>query len=145
MAAGAAGHAMVVGQAVIAAGIGCKSGAQASDIEAAIRAALASGRIEADALDVIATIDAKAGEPGIHAAAKTFGVSLIVVPHLELVAANDRVETHSARVTELTGVGSVAEAAALAAAGSASTLIVPRIVTGAATCALAASAPEPAS
>jgi cobalt-precorrin 5A hydrolase len=40
------------------------------------------------------------------------------------------------------GVGSVAEAAALAAAGSASKLIVPRIVVGTATCALAASLPE---
>jgi cobalt-precorrin 5A hydrolase len=132
---------MVVGQTVIAAGIGCKRGAPAADIETAIRAALAIGRIEADALDVIATIKAKASEPGLHAAAKTFGVSLIVVPQPELVAANDRVETPSPRVTELTGVGSVAEAAALAAAGPASTLMVPRIVAGAATCALAVSAP----
>jgi cobalt-precorrin 5A hydrolase len=141
MAAGAAGHAMVVGQTVIAAGIGCKSGAPAADVEAAIRAALAAGGIEADALDVIASIEAKAAESALHAAAKTFGVALIVVPQHELVAVNGRVETYSARVTELTGVGSVAEAAALAAAGPASTLMVPRIVAGAATCALAVSAP----
>ena len=38
MAAGDASHAMDLGQAMIAAGIGCKRGAPASDIEAAIRA-----------------------------------------------------------------------------------------------------------
>jgi cobalt-precorrin 5A hydrolase len=145
MAAGAAGDPMVVGQAVIAAGIGCKSGAPASDIEAAIRAALARAQIDAAALDVIATIEAKGGETGIHAAAATFGISLIVVPQHEVVTANGRVETHSARVTAFAGVGSVAEAAALAAAGPTSTLLVPRLVLGAATCALAGSARESAS
>jgi cobalt-precorrin 5A hydrolase len=129
---------------MIAAGIGCKRGAPASDIEAAIRAALASARIEADALDVIATIEAKSAEAGIRTAAEKFGVTLIVVPELELAAANGRVETHSQRVAALAGVGSVAEAAALAAAGPASKLIVPRRIVGAATCALAVSPPEPA-
>ena len=37
---------------MIAAGIGCRRGAPAPDIEAAIRAALAHARIGADALDV---------------------------------------------------------------------------------------------
>jgi cobalt-precorrin 5A hydrolase len=135
---------MVLGQAMIAAGIGCKRGAPASDIEGAIRAALACARIDADALDVIATMQAKMSEPSIRAAAEKFGVTLIAVPELELAAANGRVETHSERVTSLAGVGSVAEAAALAAAGPASTLIVPRRIVGAATCALAASPSEPA-
>lgn len=129
---------------MIAAGIGCKRGATASDIEAAIHAALASARIEADALDVIATIEAKSAEAGIRTAAAKLGVTLMVVPELELFAANGRVETHSERVAVLSGVGSVAEAAALAAAGPASTLIVPRLIVGAAACALAATPPEPA-
>jgi cobalt-precorrin 5A hydrolase len=129
---------------MIAAGIGCKRGATASDIEAAVHAALASARIEADALDVIATIEAKSAEAGIRTAAAKLGVTLMVVPELELFAANGRVETHSERVAVLSGVGSVAEAAALAAAGPASTLIVPRLIVGAATCALAATPPEPA-
>jgi cobalt-precorrin 5A hydrolase len=127
---------------MIAAGIGCKRGAPASDIEAAIRAALARAQIGVEALDVIATIGAKSGEPGIRAAAQKFGVSFIVVAGPELAAAGGRVETHSERAAAFAGVGSVAEAAALAAAGHASKLIVPRVVGGAATCALAASAPE---
>jgi cobalt-precorrin 5A hydrolase len=129
---------------MIAAGIGCKRGAPASDIEAAIRAALARARIGADALDIIATIEAKRAEAGIRAAAETLRVSLIIVPELELAAAGDRIETHSERVAAFAGVGSVAEAAALAAAGPAGKLIVPRVIVGAATCALAASAPETA-
>ncbi len=127
---------------MIAAGIGCKRGAPASDIEAAIRAALVRANIGADALDVIATIEAKSGEVGIRTAAERLGLSLIIVPELELAAAGDRIETRSERVMALVGVGSVAEAAALAAAGPAGSLIVPRLVLGAATCALAASAPE---
>jgi cobalt-precorrin 5A hydrolase len=130
-------------QAMIAAGIGCKRGAPASDIEAAIRTALARAQIGADGLDAIATMQAKSSEPGIRAVAETFGAAFIVVPELELTAANGRVETHSERVAALAGVGSVAEAAALAAAGPASKLIVPRLIVGAATCALAAS-PESA-
>jgi cobalt-precorrin 5A hydrolase len=133
---------MDLGQTMIAAGIGCRRGAPASDIEAAIHAALMRARINADALDVIATIDAKSAEAGIRAVAEKLGAALIVVPACELAAANTRVETHSERVSALIGVGSVAEAAALAAAGSASKLIVPRIIVGAATCALAASPPE---
>ena len=130
---------------MIAAGIGCRSDAPASDIETAIRTALAHAHLDADALDVIATIAAKENETGIRGASTAFGVSLIVVPERELLAANARVETHSARVTAFAVVGSVAEAAALAAAGPRSTLIVPRLTVGAATCALAAAPRESAS
>jgi cobalt-precorrin 5A hydrolase len=129
---------------VIAAGIGCRRGTPASDIEAAIRTALTRAHIDTNALDVIATIAAKESETGIHAAAQAFGVSLTIVPERELVAANDRVETHSVRVAAFSGVGSVAEAAALAAAGPGSTLIASRLTVGAATCALAAAPPESA-
>ena len=125
---------------MIAAGVGCRRGASAPDIEAAVRAALARANIAADALDVIATIEAKRTEPGILAAAETFGVSVVIVPEHELALAGDRVETHSDRVLTLTGVGSVAEAAALAAAGPSARLIAPRLAIGAATCAIAASA-----
>jgi cobalt-precorrin 5A hydrolase len=136
---------MALDESMIAAGIGCRRGASAPDIEAAIRAALARANIAADALEVIATIAAKSQEPGIAAAAKKLGVAVVIVPQAELAAAGDRVETHSARVLALAGVGSVAEAAALAAAGPSAKLISPRVAAGSATCALAASAPGAAS
>ena len=90
---------------MIAAGIGCKRGAPASDIEAAILAALTRAQIGADALDVVATIEGKSAEVGIRVAAEKFGVSVVVVPELELAATSDRVETHSGRVSALVGVG----------------------------------------
>jgi cobalt-precorrin 5A hydrolase len=128
---------------MIVAGVGCRRGAPAPDIEAAVRAALARANIAAGALDVIATIGTKRDEAGIQAAAEKLGVSVVVVADADLKTAIDRGETRSERVLALTGVPSVAETAALAAAGPASHLISPRLVVGAATCALAASAQLP--
>jgi len=124
---------------MIVAGVGCRRGAPASDVEAAIRAALVRAHISADALDAVATIAAKSAEAGIKIAARTFGVALIEVSESAIKAASDRTATRSARVLALMGVPAVAEAAALAAAGPAACLIGPRLVMGAATCALAAS------
>jgi cobalt-precorrin 5A hydrolase len=128
---------------VIVAGIGCRRGAPAPEIEAAIRAALAQAGVASSALDAIATSTAKQSEAGIGAAAANFGVDVVLVSDAELKAAGDRTATKSERVLTLTGVPSVAEAAALAAAGRSARLISPRLVVGSATCALATS--EPAS
>ena len=128
---------------MIVAGVGCRRRAPALDIEAAIRAALERAGIAAQALDCIATTAAKTGEAGIEAAAAKLGVAVVLVPDAELLAAGDRTETKSERVLALTGVPSVAEAAALAAAGPSARLISPRLVIGTATCALAASDATP--
>jgi cobalt-precorrin 5A hydrolase len=134
---------MGLDQAMMVAGVGCRRGASARDIEAAIRAALARAGVDADALEAIATITAKRDEAGIAAAATALGVNVIVVPETALQAASQRTATHSERVLASMGVPSVAEAAALAAAGPAARLLAPRLVVGAATCALAASGPPP--
>jgi cobalt-precorrin 5A hydrolase len=134
---------MGLDQAMIVAGVGCRRGAPAPDIEAAIRAALERAGVDAHALDCIATITAKENEAGIAAAAAKLGVTLVLVPDTELQAAGERTETRSDRVLALAGVPSVAEAAALAAAGPAARLLGPRLVIGAATCALAASGAAP--
>ena len=128
---------------MIVAGVGCRRGAAAPDVEAAIRAALARAGIASDALDAIATIAAKQSEAGIEVAAAKLGVTVVVVSEAELNAAADRTETRSERVLALVGVPSVAEAAALAAAGPSARLIGPRLVIGTATCALAASGDAP--
>ena len=128
---------------MIVAGVGCRRGTSAPDIEAAIRAALLQAGLAANALTAIATTAAKHDEAGIDAAAANLGVNVVLVAEAELKAAGSRAETKSERVLALTGVPSVAEAAALAAAGPLARLISPRLVLGAATCALAAS--EPAS
>jgi cobalt-precorrin 5A hydrolase len=124
---------------MIVAGVGCRRGTPAPDIEAAIRAALVQAGVAEDALTAIATMASKHDEAGIEAAAANLGVNVVLVAEAELAAAGERSETKSARVLALAGVPSVAEAAALAAAGPLARLIGPRLVLGPATCALAAS------
>jgi cobalt-precorrin 5A hydrolase len=131
---------MELDQAMIVAGIGCRRGASAADIEAVIAAALDRAGQPATALGAIATSAAKGDEAGIAAAAAARGVPLRLVGERDLAAAGAHAVTRSARVLALTGVPSVAEAAALAAAGSpnaTATLVLARIALGPATCALA--------
>jgi cobalt-precorrin 5A hydrolase len=134
---------MAMGEAMIVAGVGCRRGTSAAAIEAVIASALARAGLASDMLDAIAAPAAKKDEPGIVAAASTLGVALVLVAQPDLETAGSRVETHSKRVKSLMGVGSVAEAAALAAGGPAARLVVPRIAIGPATCALARSGAAP--
>lgn len=122
---------------MIVAGIGCRKGASAHDIGAVIADALTRAGFAADALDLIAAPEFKRGEHGVAAAAAALGVPLVLIAKADLEAAGARAETHSRRVLALTGVASIAEAAALAAGGPAARLVLPRVVVGPATCALA--------
>jgi cobalt-precorrin 5A hydrolase len=122
---------------MIVAGVGCRKGAAAAEIAAAINMALARAGLAAGAIAMVATSAAKATEAGIEAAASTLGVPLVPVPQCDLEAAGRRAQTRSQRVVALTGVPSLAEAAALAAAGPAARLLAARVAVGAATCALA--------
>jgi cobalt-precorrin 5A hydrolase len=130
---------MDLGEVMIVAGIGCRKGTTAQEIDAAIDAALAEAGQSREALSYLATSDGKGAEPGIIEAASGRGLQLVLVKPAELEAAGPRTQSSSPRVKELFGVPSVAEAAALAAAGPAASLLVPRLVLGPATCAIAAS------
>jgi len=130
---------MDMGEAVIVAGVGCRSGARAADIAAVIAAALGRAGLTAESLSAIATSVAKAADGAIAEAARVIGVPLIAVAQADLAAAAARTVTKSERVLAIAGVPSLAEAAALAAGGPAARLIAPRIAVGAATCALAES------
>jgi cobalt-precorrin 5A hydrolase len=132
-----------MGEAVIVAGVGCRKGADAADIMAAITLALMDAGIAAAALTMVATAARKAEEPGIAAAASVLGVPVVVVAQHALEAAGARTTTRSARALAVAGVPSVAEAAALAAAGPQARLLAPRVAVGPATCALADSAGPP--
>lgn len=134
---------MGVGQAVIVAGIGCRKGASPADIEATITAALDLAGCTQGMLSAFATHADKAQETGIVAVSLAYGIPLIFVALGELEAASGRCRTRSARVLAETGLPSVAEAAALAAAGPKSLLLLPRVVVGAATCALATTEAAP--
>lgn len=132
---------MDVDQEMIVAGVGCRKGASADEVRAAIAAALE--RAGLDALDLVATAASKGGEPGITAAAQALGVPLVLVPQRDLEAQTPRTATRSERVVALMGVPSVAEAAALAAGGPASRLVAPKISVGPATCAVAVTVGAP--
>jgi cobalt-precorrin 5A hydrolase len=135
----AARNSVGLGQAMIVAGIGCRKGASAANISAAIDDALTRAGLAAQALDLIAAPEFKAGEHGLAAAAVVRGVPLVLIAKARLEEAGARTKIRSERVRSLAGVPSVAEAAALAAGGPAARLLVPRITLGAATCALAVS------
>jgi cobalt-precorrin 5A hydrolase len=122
---------------MIVAGIGFRRSATAPEIVDLVRRAVASER--AHCLHAIATLDAKAGEAAFVEAAEALSVQRIGIAPDQLKLAQPRVQTQSMRILELHGVGSIAEAAALSAAGAASRLILPRIASGNVTCALATS------
>jgi cobalt-precorrin 5A hydrolase len=101
----------------------------------------ASARSIAEVLDVVATraampgvaraiavADDKAAHPGLRAAAHAAQLPIEAVAAAALRATDARVATRSEQVKKHRGVGSVCEAAALAAAGAGARLVVTRIV-----------------
>src|SRR3972149_11381481 len=112
-----ASDAMDLGQAMIVAGIGCRKGTSASEIDAVIEAALAGAGLRRGTLVLIATSAREYGEAGIAMAAANRGLPLALLTHIDPEAGGASVASHSQRVFALSGVSSVAEAAALAAGG----------------------------
>ena len=83
----------------------------------------AGGNVEA-----LATAEVKSMQPAVRILAKALGLPLHSIPRARLAA--ETTLTHSAKVAERFGTGSVAEAAALAAAGPGARLLGPRVVSG---------------
>lgn len=77
---------------------------------------------------VIAVLEDKAAHPGLLAAAQAAQLPIATVTAEAMRQADTRVTTRSERVEKHHGVGSVCEAAALAAAGIGARLVVPRMV-----------------
>jgi cobalt-precorrin 5A hydrolase len=130
---------MVLGEAMVIAGIGCRKGVSAEDVLAAIAEALDRFAVDRTHLDALATGEIKQDEGGIAAASARLGMPLQIIGGVELKMADDRAVSCSEKSLELTGVGSVSEAAALAAAGPDSVLLGPRLIVGPVTCAIAVS------
>jgi cobalt-precorrin 5A hydrolase len=128
---------MGLDKAMIVAGIGCRKAISAAQVESAIEAALLHNRLDGHRLGLIAVPAAKGTEFGIVAAAAARGVLLVLIAQDALEAADSRTSTRSVRSKDTLNVQSVAEAAALAAAGPHSRLLAPRVAVGPVTCALA--------
>jgi cobalt-precorrin 5A hydrolase len=125
------------GPADLVAGIGFRHATPAEDIIALVDRACDEAGLPRTRLARLATAADRAGEPAIRAVAEALGCSLAAVPPEALIAVDADVPTRSQRIEASRRVGSVAEAAALAAAGPGATLLLRRIASAGATCALA--------
>ncbi|WP_186416953.1 cobalamin biosynthesis protein [Bosea sp. CS1GBMeth4] len=121
----------------IVVGIGLRPGTSEADIEACLAQTLAAANLPGDAIGRLATLASRRNEPGLAAVAQARELTLVAVPDEALAGFEAACATRSTRISGLYGVGSVAEAAALAAAGPGAELIQPRIATARVTCALA--------
>ncbi|MFE6858808.1 cobalamin biosynthesis protein [Nocardia sp. NPDC057668] len=110
-------------QPELAIGIGMRRGATAESIVAAVRDVAADARIAC-----LATIDRRAAEPGLTAAAKQLGVRVIAYTPAQLTEV--AVPNPSDRTALALGTASVCEAAALLAARSGELRIHKRKVAG---------------
>ena len=121
---------------MIVAGFGCMAGCGVEELLAVLRAAEASCGAHAH---ILAAPHFKQREAGLAALAARQAMPLHFLDDVALAAVADLCRTHSAASQRVAGVPSVAEAAALAAAGPGARLIQPRIAHPRATCALAES------
>ena len=120
------------------AGVGCERGTPAEDVIGVIETALRSENLSPRSLAAIATVELKADEAALHAAAKHFGVPLRLFSVAELNQERYRLQDPSPIVEAEIGTPSVAEAAAL----KAGPLAVRKIKGTRATCAIGR-APKP--
>ena len=121
---------------MIAFGIGAQSNATTSVILDAV--AQAEKACSETAQTLATFIDAKFISHVREAAART-AANFMALPLEDLQARSNDCQSHSQRSASLFGVASIAEAAALAATGAGSTLIMPRMVCGLVTVAAAVS------
>ena len=122
---------------MIAAGVGFRRSVAADEIVLLVEDALRQASLRLEELSKLATIEPLAALPAFMEAARRLCLTATPVGELALAAAASGVRTQSARSLAAHGVGSVAEAAALGAAGPGSTLVLERIASPSATCALA--------
>jgi cobalamin biosynthesis protein CbiG len=118
---------------MIAVGVGASRGCPAGELDALVAAALAEAGIER--VDVVASADVKRDEPAILALAARRAWPFVTFPAAALAAVP--VPTPSATVAAHVGTPSVAEAAALLAAGDGSELMILKRRSAHATCAVA--------
>ena len=128
---------LVLHPPVLAVGIGSERGIAAGELEALIRDTLRSRDLSPHAVACLVTLDLKEDEAAMHEVAETLGVPLRFFPAETLAAEAPRLKTPSAAVERAVGIAGVAEAAALAAAGTGGQLVVPKVKSARATCAIA--------
>ncbi|MEM9968434.1 MAG: cobalamin biosynthesis protein [Pseudomonadota bacterium] len=107
-------------------GLGCRTIADAVSLQSAARLALS--HLPDPHITAIATVQDKAQSRVFQELGMTMGVQILGISAGDLSKLTTK--THSARVYTRFGVGSLAEAAALAAVGANARLIVERVISG---------------
>jgi cobalt-precorrin 5A hydrolase/precorrin-3B C17-methyltransferase len=107
----------------IALGIGCDRKADERELKKLVRDVMKANGISAADIMCIATIESKKHEPAIHALSRELGASLRLFTAEALNREAPRISDPSELARSAVGTPSVAEAAALAAAGTEATLI----------------------
>ena len=133
---------LVYHPATIAVGVGCERGAEAEELVSLVQTCLATAGVAPGAVAGIFSLDLKADEPAVHAAAAALGVEARFFAATELEVEAPRLANPSAAVFREVGCHGVAEGAALAAAGRVGRLILEKQTSRRATCAVAR-APAP--
>lgn len=122
---------------VLALGIGCERGVDPQELSGLVEATLARHDLARESIACVVSLDIKADEAAIHAIANALNAPARFFTAEALAREELRLATPSDEVRRAVGVAGVAEAAALAAAGADSTLIVQKQRSARATCALA--------
>jgi len=124
------------GSARFVLGLGCERGTPAAEVIALAENALARAGARREDITYIASLDTRRSEPAIQAAARHFDVPSRFFAATVLEAETPRLRHPSDRVFALTGCHGVAEASALACAGAAAELVVPKMKSAHATAAV---------
>ena len=117
-------------------GLGCRRGCSVDELAELAQAVLNEAGCEVDQLAALATLDARLEEPGLQELARRWQLPLRGFPADQL-AARPGVTSASPVALQHTGSPSIAEAAALLAAGAEARLLVSKRKSAAATAALA--------
>lgn len=128
---------LVYHPALLALGMGCERGADPDEAVALAQRALQEAGLADGAVAGVFSLDLKADEPAVHAVADTLGVPVRLFDAAALEAETPRLANPSEAVFRAVGCHGVAEAAALAAAGPAASLAVPKTKSARVTCAVA--------
>ncbi|MFP5319998.1 MAG: precorrin-3B C(17)-methyltransferase [Acidimicrobiia bacterium] len=129
------GARVVLRPASLVVGVGSSSGADPDDVHQLVVTTLASHGLHPGSVGAVATVEAKRHEPAVVALADFLGVPLRVLPATALATVD--VPNPSQVVAAAVGTPSVAEAAALLAAGPGAALVVPKQRSSEATVAVA--------
>ena len=118
-------------------GLGCERGTAVAEVMALAEKAFSSAGLDPAALVLVASLDTRADEPAMNAVARHFSVPFRVFEPAALEAETGRLANPSEIVFRHTGCHGVAEASALAAAGTDGRLVVPKMKSAHATAAIA--------